>query len=95
MRLTASSDGRAVLVEVKVVPGASRTRIAGAHGDLVRVQVAAPPEKGRANEALCAFLAETLGVPRRAVSVVRGASSPRKTVRVEGAGAAEIARRLS
>lgn len=95
MPFSASPDGKATLIEVKVVPGASRSRIAGPHGDALKVQVAAAPERGRANDALCDLLSEKLAVPRRAVAVVRGATSPRKTVRVEGLAPAEVARRLA
>ena len=94
MRLAASSDGRATLVPVKVVANASRSRIAGLYGDGVKVQVAAPPEHGRANEAVCAVLAESLAVAPRDVTVVRGRTSERKTLRVEGLTPDEVARRL-
>jgi len=93
--LAPSADGRATLICVKVVPGASRSRIAGPHGDVLKVQVAAPPERGRANEAVCDLFAETLGVPRRDVSVVRGMTSPLKTIRVDGLAPDEVARRLA
>lgn len=89
-----AKDGRATLIDVKVVPGASRSRIAGPHGEVLRVQIAAPPERGRANEALRELFARALGVPARDVTVVRGQSSARKTVRVEGRSAAEVARLL-
>jgi len=69
---------------VKVVPGASRDRLAGVHGDALKIQVAAPPERGKANAAVEALLAFLLGVPIRSVEVVRGHSSPRKIVRVSG-----------
>lgn len=95
MALTASPDGKATLIDVKVVPGASRSRLAGPHGGAIKVQVAAPPERGRANDALCDLLSEKLSVPRRAVTVVRGATSPLKTVRVEGLVPAEVERRLA
>ena len=94
MKLAASADGRATLVPVKVVPNASRSRIAGPHGDGVKIQVTAPPERGRANEAVCAVLAEALGIPARHVIVVRGETSPAKTLRVEGLAPDEVARRL-
>ncbi|MCG3133644.1 MAG: hypothetical protein HMLKMBBP_00858 [Planctomycetes bacterium] len=87
--------------DVKVVPGASRSRIAGFHGDAapggvpaVRVQVAAPPEKGRANDELRRVLAEALGVHPRQVTVVRGAASPRKSVRVDGLSPEDVRARL-
>lgn len=95
MRFAPSPDGRGTLIAVKVVPGASRSRIAGPHGDALKVQVAAPPERGRANEAVCDLLAEALGVPRRAVSVVRGETSPVKTIRVDGLAPGEVERRLA
>ena len=94
MRLAASADGRATLVPVKVVSNASRSRVAGPHGDGVKIQVAAPPERGRANEAACAVLAEALGIPVRNVTLVRGQTSPSKTLRVEGLAPDEVARRL-
>jgi uncharacterized protein (TIGR00251 family) len=94
-RVAPSSDGRATLISVKVVPGASRSRIAGPHGDALKVQVAAPPERGRANDAVCDLFAEALGVPRRAVSVARGLTSPSKTIRVDGLTPDEVERRLA
>ena len=55
-----------VRITVRVSPGARRTEVVGRHGDGWRVRVAAPPERGRANEALLEHLAELLGVPRAA-----------------------------
>jgi uncharacterized protein (TIGR00251 family) len=92
---SASPDGRGTLIEVKAVPGASRSEIAGPHGGALKVRVAAPPERGQANAALCEILAEALGVPRRDVTVVRGASNARKTLLVAGLTPAETARRLA
>lgn len=77
-----------------VVPGASRSGVVGEHGDALRIRVSAPPERGRANAALRALLAELLGVSRRDVEIVRGASSRRKTVRVSGRTVSEVADRL-
>jgi uncharacterized protein (TIGR00251 family) len=76
-------DG-AVQIVVKAVPGASRDRIVGLLGDALKVQIAAAPEQGRANQRLCEVLAAALGVAPRAVAVVSGASSPRKVVAVHG-----------
>lgn len=86
-------DG-AVQFAVKVVPGASRDRIAGVLGDALKVQVAAPPEGGKANAALCELLAQALGINARDVQVVAGAASPRKTVVVRGLAADDVRRRL-
>lgn len=68
---------------VKVVPGASRGEIAGWMGDRLKVRVAAPPERGKANEALVELLAEVLGVPRARVRIVSGTASPLKVVEVD------------
>jgi uncharacterized protein (TIGR00251 family) len=73
-----------VEINIKVVPGASRDRIAGVLGDALKIQVAAPPEKGKANKSVCALLAEAVGVHSRDVAVVSGHTSPRKVVRIMG-----------
>jgi uncharacterized protein (TIGR00251 family) len=70
---------------VKVVPGASRTEVAGPLGDRLKVRVAAPPEGGKANRALVRVLSQWLGV--RDVAIVAGHSSAEKTVRVSGLSA--------
>jgi len=75
--------GEAVLLPVKVVPGASRTRCLGEWEGRARIAVAAAPEKGKANTALAAFLAKLLSVRRRDVVVVAGHTSPLKTIRIE------------
>lgn len=71
---------------VKVIPRSAKSEIAGELADgTLKVKVAAPPEKGRANEVLCAFLAQHYGVPRSAVTIVSGHSAALKLVRIEGA----------
>jgi uncharacterized protein (TIGR00251 family) len=80
---------------VHVQPRASRTGISGAHDGALRVRLQAPPVDGAANEALVAFLAEALGVPRRLVRITGGASSRRKTVEVDGARRRDVLRLLS
>lgn len=72
------------MLRVKVVPGASRTRVLGRHGDRIRIAVAAPPEKGKANSALLEFLAPTCGLRVRDLAVEAGHTSPQKTVRLQG-----------
>lgn len=74
----------AVLLPVKAVPGASRTRCAGEWNGRAKIAVAAPPEQGKANQAIIAFLADLLQLRRRDVSIVAGTTSPLKTVRIEG-----------
>jgi len=82
----ASIDGDAIVPRVKAVPGASRDAIAGPLGDRLKVRVAAPPEGGRANEAIVRLLAEAIGVPISAIVIVQGHAAPLKVVRVERPG---------
>jgi uncharacterized protein len=76
-----TSAGR-LLVEVKVLPGASRSEVSGLRDGALLVRVAAPPEKGKANEELRACLARALGLPKSAVELISGAASRRKRVSV-------------
>ena len=71
-------------ITVKVVPRASRDAVLGWQEGLLRVAVTAAPERGRANQALEALLADVLGVPRRAVRVVAGHTSSRKLLEIDG-----------
>lgn len=83
-------------VAVRVQPGARRNAlVARLESGEWKVAVVAPPEGGRANEALVELLAELLGVKRRQVSVARGASSRSKTIEVTGLEAGEAERRLA
>ena len=69
---------------IKAIPNAPRSEVIGWLGEALKVKVHAPPVEGRANEALCAFLADTLALPRRAVTVLRGDTSRQKLVRIDG-----------
>jgi uncharacterized protein len=75
---------RSASIVVHVVPRARTTEVAGRHGDAIRIRLAAPPVDGAANAELVRFVAERLGVPRGAITIVRGATARRKTVTVEG-----------
>ncbi len=57
---------------MKVVPASSRTRIAGWLGDSLKIRVTAKPEKGKANEAVSAVLAEALAIPNSEISLSSG-----------------------
>jgi hypothetical protein len=69
-----------VEIEIHAQPGASRSEIAGLHGDALKVRLRARAVEGAANAALVEFLAERLGLPRAAVTIQRGEKSRRKTV---------------
>jgi uncharacterized protein (TIGR00251 family) len=80
---------------LRVAPGARRGGVVGRHGEVWKVRVAAPPEGGRANEALVGLLADTLAVPRRDVEIVSGHRSRDKIVALAGIDPDEIERRLN
>jgi hypothetical protein len=75
------ADG-SVRLQIHCQPGAKRSEVSGVHGDCLRVRVAAPAVEGKANAALITHLAEAFGVPKRAVTIVRGETARRKTVRI-------------
>ena len=70
------------VVAVRAVPGASRAAVVGLHGDELKVRVCSPPVDGRANEELCAVLADTLGLRPREVQVVAGHTARSKQLSV-------------
>ncbi len=72
----------ALLLYLHIQPGASRTEIAGLHGDALKIRLAAPPAGGRANEALLRFLADLFQVPLRQVELRAGTSSRKKRVAI-------------
>jgi uncharacterized protein len=80
---------------IKVVPASSQNGLAGWLGDTLKVRVTAPPERGKANAAAEATIAEALGVSRSCVHVTSGQSSSRKTVEIVGLSEREVCRRLS
>jgi uncharacterized protein (TIGR00251 family) len=86
-----AGDG-AVVLNVHVQPGAGRTAVVGRHGTALKVRVAAPPERGRANEACAALLRETFGAAE--VELVAGAASRSKQYRLAGVDADEFRRLL-
>lgn len=81
-------------LQIKAVPGAPRSEVCGWMGEALKVKIQAPPVEGKANEALLRFLAETLDVPPRCVSLVRGGSSRHKLVRVDGLSMEQARERL-
>jgi uncharacterized protein (TIGR00251 family) len=86
--------GGAVL-EILAQPRASRSRVVGEHDGRLKIQLAAPPVDGEANEELLAFLAGALGVRRGDVALLAGETGRRKRVRVAGLTAAAAAAALA
>lgn len=82
-------------VRLRVSPGAARAGVVGRHGEAWKVRVAAPPEGGRANEAVVRLLADTLSLPREAVTLISGHGARDKIVELTGLRPSQIERRLS
>jgi uncharacterized protein (TIGR00251 family) len=89
----ATATGVSVLVRVK--PRASKSRVLGVREGYLEVSLAAAPVDGKANDALRQLLAETFGVPVRAVTIIRGQLATKKHVEITGLGLAEVRARLS
>ena len=81
-------------IAVKAIPNAPRSEVIGWLGEALKIKVHAPPVEGRANEVLCEFLADSLGLPRRAVTVLRGDTSRQKVIRIAGLTLAETKAKL-
>jgi len=82
--------GGGVRFEVRVQPRASRTEVAGTHGDALKIRLAAPPVEGAANSELVAFLAGQLKVSKSAVRIVKGERGRNKLVEIEGVSQADV-----
>ena len=92
VKVDASREG--AIFRVKAQPGAPRTAVKGEHDGALKIAVAAPPEKGKANEALVRFLAGALEVDRRAVEVISGETARVKAILVRGADPAAVRAKL-
>ena len=75
--------GEGCVLHLAVVPGARRTGADGLHDGCLRVRLVAPPVDGKANDALLAWLAGELSLPKRAVRLLRGQSARRKQVELD------------
>jgi uncharacterized protein (TIGR00251 family) len=71
-------------LEIKAVPNAPRTQVIGWLGEALKIKVHAPALEGNANEELCSFLAETLGLPKRSVRLLQGNISRKKLLEIDG-----------
>lgn len=90
--LRASGDG--VLLTLHIQPGARKTEVVGLHGDALKLRLAAPPVDGKANDALIAFLAKRLDIPRARLTLVSGQTSRRKCVAATDMDVPQVERRL-
>ena len=80
-----SEDGPgAIVLRVRVQPGAGRSAVTGRHGDALALRVAAPPIEGRANAQCVELVAEIFGVRKSQVELVSGEKSRQKRLRMTG-----------
>jgi len=90
--ITESNDG--VILAIHATPRASKSQVQGLHGDALKVRLQAPPVDGKANEALVEFLAGTLGIAHRQISLVSGQTSRQKRIAIRGLTAGAISKAL-
>ncbi len=91
--ITAVSDG--MVLSLHCQPGAKVSRVVGLHDERLKLQLNAPPLENRANEALVAWLATRLGLPRKQIEILSGQTSRQKRVLVRGASLDQIQRLLT
>ena len=77
-------------LKIKVVPGSSKTQIVGWLGDCLKIKVAAPPEKGKANQAVIKLLCKRLQLSQESIEIVRGSTSPLKVLQITGITAQQL-----
>jgi uncharacterized protein (TIGR00251 family) len=82
------------MLDIRVIPRAARTKVDGERAGAILIRLAAPPVDGAANDALVAFLAGTLDLPRRCIVIVSGEKSRDKRVQIAGLDAAAVRQRL-
>ncbi len=94
MALNIQEGNKALILEVKVLPRASRNQIVGEQEGMLRVKLTAPPVDGEANQSLIEFLAHQLKVPKKNLHILRGDSSRQKLLEISGLDKEELLKRL-
>ena len=89
-----SDKGDGCIIAVRAQPGARRNGIVGEHAGMLKIAVTAPPDKGRANDAIIEVLADALGLKRAQVEIVSGLTSREKRFHCHGITANELSQRL-
>ncbi len=82
------------IVELYIAPRAKLSKVTGLHGGYPKLALAAPPIEGRANEELVRFLSSLLAIPKGSIELLRGATSKRKSLLIQGVPAEIIRQRL-
>jgi uncharacterized protein (TIGR00251 family) len=82
-------------LQIKAAPNSAKDEIQGWLGDILKVRIQAPPTNGKANERLCAFIAEKLFLPKGAVTLVSGASARQKRLMIQGLSKEQVRLRFA
>ena len=83
------------VLQIKAAPNSAKDEIQGWLGDSLRVRIQAPPTDGKANERLCAFIAEKLSLPKGAVTLVTGGSARQKRLSIQGLSEEQVRLRFT
>lgn len=89
-----SEKDQDIVLRLHAQPGAKRTSVVGLYGDKLKIAIATPPVDGKANQAIIAFLAKTLGVSKSKISLISGETSREKRIRIQGITANECVTKL-
>ena len=81
-------------LSIKVIPNSSRTQLVGWHGDQLKLKLAAPAEKGKANVALLKLLSKELGLPRASIKIISGHTNQLKVLSIENIELEALLRRI-
>ena len=92
--LKISQDNKEIIFTAKIIPASSKTTLAGVLGGMLKIKIAAPAEKGKANKAVIDFLSEKTGVKKNNIAIISGQSSPVKQIRISGISANELLSKL-
>ena len=92
LAITTTKTG--VILPVRASPGSKRDCLAGEHAGALKVAVNAPPDKGKANEAIIALLSEVLQLPKSNITLISGATSRQKKFLIEGMDSDVLLERL-
>lgn len=76
-------EDMALIIQVKVIPHAKKTEIVGEENGILKIRIHAPPDKGKANEELIAFLAKLLGLAKSDLKIISGSQSRLKKIKIE------------
>ena len=77
-------ETNSIQITVKIVPGSSKTAHAGILDGMLKIKIAAPPEKGKANKALITYLSKKLAIKKTDIEIVSGQTNPVKYLRIVG-----------